>query len=263
MFRALYTAASGMLAQQLNLDNIANNLANASTVGFRGTRLQFQDLIYQEMVVPGSAATQQTTVSTGLQIGLGTRASASEVLQTQGEYDNTGNSLDLAIQGQGFFQVKQTNGEIAYTRAGTFHLDQQGNVVTAQGDPLDPAVAIPAGATTISVGSDGTVTVTMPGQTTAQQVGTIQLATFANPGGLLANGNNLFTPTTASGEPIVGIPGGSEGLGTLQQGMLENSNINVVDQFIQMIVTQRAYESNSKVVQAADQMLQDVNNMSH
>jgi flagellar basal-body rod protein FlgG len=263
MFRALYTAASGMLAQQLNLDNIANNLANASTAGFRGTRLQFQDLIYQEMVVPGSAATQQTTVSTGLQIGLGTRASASEVLQTQGDFNNTGNSLDLAIQGAGFFQVKQTNGETAYTRAGSFHLDQQGNVVTASGDPLEPSVTIPAGATSISVGSDGTVTVSMPGQTNAQQVGSIQLATFPNPGGLLANGNNLFTPTTASGDPIVGTPGGSEGLGTLQQGMLEDSNINVVDEFIQMIVTQRAYESNSKVVSAADQMLQDVNQMSH
>jgi flagellar basal-body rod protein FlgG len=263
MFRALYTAASGMLAQQLNLDNIANNLANSSTAGFRGTRLQFQDLIYQEMVVPGSAATQQTTVSTGLQIGLGTRASASEVLQTQGDFDNTGNSLDLAIQGAGFFQVKQTNGETAYTRAGSFHLDQQGNIVTASGDPLEPSVTIPAGATSISVGSDGTVTVSMPGQTNAQQVGSIQLATFPNPGGLLANGNNMFTPTTASGDPIVGTPGGSEGLGTLQQGMLENSNINVVDEFIQMIVTQRAYESNSKVVQAADQMLQNVNNMSH
>jgi flagellar basal-body rod protein FlgG len=252
-----------MLAQQLNLDNIANNLANASTAGFRGTRLQFQDLIYQEMVVPGSAATQQTTVSTGLQIGLGTRASASEVLQTQGDFNNTGNSLDLAIQGAGFFQVKQTNGETAYTRAGSFHLDQQGNVVTANGDPLEPSVTIPAGATSISVGSDGTVTVSMPGQTNAQQVGSIQLATFPNPGGLLANGNNMFTPTTASGDPIVGTPGGSEGLGTLQQGMLEDSNINVVDEFIQMIVTQRAYESNSKVVQAADQMLQDVNNLSH
>jgi len=263
MFRALYTAASGMLAQQLNLDNIANNLANASTAGFRGTRLQFQDLIYQEMVVPGSAATQQTTVSTGLQIGLGTRASASEVLQTQGDFNNTGNSLDLAIQGAGFFQVKQTNGETAYTRAGSFHLDQQGNVVTANGDPLEPSVTIPAGATSISVGSDGTVTVSMPGQTNAQQVGSIQLATFPNPGGLLANGNNMFTATTASGDPIVGTPGGSEGLGTLQQGMLEDSNINVVDEFIQMIVTQRAYESNSKVVQAADQMLQDVNNLSH
>lgn len=263
MFRALYTAASGMLAQQLNLDNIANNLANSSTVGFRGTRLQFQDLIYQEMVVPGSAATQQTTVSAGLQIGLGTRASASEVLQTQGDLDNTGNSLDLAIQGQGFFQVKQVNGEIAYTRAGSFHLDQQGNIVTASGDPLQPSVAIPNGATSISVGSDGTITVMMPGQTNAQQVGTIQLANFPNAGGLLASGNNLFTPTTASGDPIVGTPGGSEGMGSLQQGMLEDSNINVVDQFIQMIVTQRAYESNSKVVSAADQMLQDVNNMSH
>jgi flagellar basal-body rod protein FlgG len=263
MFRALYTAASGMLAQQLNLDTIANNLANASTVGFRATRLQFQDLFYQEMVVPGSAATQQTTVSAGLQIGLGTRASSSEVLQIQGEYNNTGNSLDLAIQGQGFFQVMQTNGEIAYTRAGSFQLNQQGNIVTANGDPLQPAIAIPAAATALSVGSDGTVTVSMPGQTNAQQVGVIQLATFPNPGGLLSNGNGLFTPTTASGDPIVGTPGGSQGLGTLQQGMLEDSNVNVVDQFIQMIVTQRAYESNSKVVQAADQMLQDVNNMSH
>jgi flagellar basal-body rod protein FlgG len=200
-------------------------------------------------------------VSAGLQIGLGTRAAASEVLQTQGEYDNTGNALDLAIQGAGFFQVKQTNGETAYTRAGTFHTDQQGNIVTASGDPLEPSVTIPAGYTSISVGSDGTVTVTMPGQTNSQQVGSIQLATFPNPGGLLANGNNMFTPTTASGDPIVGTPGGSEGLGTLQQFMLENSNINVVDEFIQMIVTQRAYESNSKVVQAADEMLQDVNSM--
>jgi len=261
MFRALYTAASGMIAQQLNLDNIANNLANASTNGFRKSRLQFQDLIYQNLVVPGSAATQQTTVSAGLQIGLGTRSAASEIIQTQGDYENTGNPLDLTIQGQGFFQVKQTNGETAYTRAGTFHLDQQGTVVTASGDPLEPAVAIPNGALTISVGTDGTVTVTLPGQTNAQQVGTIQLATFPNPGGLLSNGRNLFTPTTASGDPIVGNPGGSEGLGTLQQGMLENSNVNVVDEFIDMIVTQRAYEANSKVVQAADQMLQNVNTL--
>jgi flagellar basal-body rod protein FlgG len=263
MLRALYTAASGMLAQQLNLDTIANNLANASTVGFRQTRLQFQDLIYQEMVVPGSAATQQTTVPGGLQIGLGTRASASEVLQIQGDFDNTGNSLDLAIQGNGFFQVMQTNGETAYTRGGNFQLNQQGNVVTSSGDPIEPSITIPSAATAISVGSDGTVTVTMPGQTNSQQVGVIQLATFPNPGGLLSNGNGLFTPTTASGDPIVGTPGGSEGLGTLQQGMLEDSNVNVVDEFIQMIVTQRAYESNSKVVQAADQMLQDVNNLSH
>ena len=263
MFRALYTAASGMLAQQLNLDTIANNLANASTVGFRETRLQFQDLVYQEIVVPGSAATQQTTVSAGLQIGLGTRASSSEVLQLQGEYNNTGNSLDLAIQGAGFFQVKQTNGEIAYTRSGSFQLDQSGNIVTANGNPLEPAIAIPTAATNISVGADGTVTVTMPGQTSSQQVGVIQLATFPNSGGLLSNGAGLFTPTTASGDPIVGTPGGSEGLGSLQQGMLEDSNVNVVDEFIQMIVTQRAYESNSKVVQAADQMLQDVNSMTH
>jgi flagellar basal-body rod protein FlgG len=263
MFRALYTAASGMIAQQLNLDNIANNLANASTAGFRKTRLQFQDLIYQDLVVPGSAATQQTTVSAGLQIGLGTRTSASEVIQTQGDPNSTGNPLDLTIQGQGFFQVKMPNGQTGYTRAGTFHLDQQGTMVTAQGDAMEPAVAIPNGALSISIGTDGTVSVTLPGQTNSQQVGTIQLATFPNPGGLLSNGNNLFTPTTASGDPIVGAPGGSEGLGTLQQGMLENSNVNVVDEFIQMIVTQRSYESNSKVVQAADQMFQDVNNLTH
>jgi flagellar basal-body rod protein FlgG len=167
----------------------------------------------------------------------------------------------LAIQGQGFFQVKQTNGETAYTRAGAFHLDQQGQMVTADGDALEPTVTIPNGALTISIGTDGTVTVTTSGQTNAQQVGTIQLATFPNPGGLLRIGGNLYTATTASGDPIVGNPGGSEGLGTLQQGMLEDSNVSVVDEFIGMIVSQRAYEANAKVVQAADEMLQKVTNM--
>jgi len=261
MFRALYTAASGMVAQQLNLDNVANNLANASTTGYRKSRLQFQDLMYQSMVVPGSAATQQTTVSSGLQVGLGTRTAASEIIQTQGDYTNTGNPLDLTIQGAGFFQVTLPNGTIAYTRDGEFHRDQQGNVVTADGNPLQPAITIPPNATNISIGADGTVTVTQPNQTQAAQVGTIQLANFPNPGGLLATGKNLFTPTTASGEPIVGSPGGSDGLGTLQQGMLEQSNVNVVDEFIAMILAQRSYAANSKVVLAADQMFQELNNL--
>lgn len=261
MFRALYTAASGMIAQQLNLDNIANNLANASTSGFRERRLQFHDLLYQNMVMPGAAASQQTTVAAGLQIGLGTRAMASEIVQRQGEFDSTGNPLDLTIKGAGFFQVLQTNGELAYTRSGAFHLDAQGNIVTADGDALQPAITIPPDATSISIGEDGTVSITKPGQSTAQQVGTIQLAMFANPGGLNSIGKSLFAATSASGDAIIGTPGGAEGLGALQQGYLENSNVNVVEEFIQMIMAQRSYESNSRVVKAADEMLQQLNAM--
>lgn len=261
MFRALYTAASGMLAQQLNLDNVAHNLSNATTAGFRRRRLQFQDLLYQNVVVPGSAATQQTSVS-GLQVGLGSRPAASEVIQSQGDFTTTGNPLDLTIQGLGFFQVRLPTGETAYTRAGTFHLDGQGNIVTADGNPMEPGVTIPANALSISIGADGTVSVTQPGQRNSQQVGTIQLAMFPNPGGLNSIGKNLFLGTTASGDPIVGTAGGSDGLGSLQQGMLEESNVNVVDEFVQMILTQRSYEANSKVVQAADQMFQQLNNMS-
>jgi len=262
MFRALFTAASGMSAQQLNLDNIANNLANASTSGFRKRRMQFADLIYQNAVMPGAAATQSTTVAAGLQVGLGARPTASEILQAQGDYSSTGNPLDLAIQGQGFFQVRLPSGEVAYTRSGAFHLDAQGNVVTADGNPLDPAITIPSNALSITIGSDGSVSITQAGQTQAQQIGNIQLAMFANPGGLNSVGNNLFLATTASGDPIVATPGGSEGLGTLQQGTLEQANVNVVDEFIQMILAQRAYESNSKVVHAADQMFQQLNQLS-
>ena len=262
MFRALFTAATGMTAQQTNLDNIANNLANASTSGFRKRRMQFADLIYQNAVMPGAAATQSTTVAAGLQVGLGTRPTASEILQAQGDFSATGNPLDLAIQGQGFFQVRLPSGEVAYTRSGAFHLDAQGNVVTADGNPLDPAITIPPNALSITIGSDGSVSITQAGQTQAQQIGNIQLAMFANPGGLNSVGNNLFLATTASGDPIVATPGGSEGLGTLQQGTLEQANVNVVDEFIQMILAQRAYESNSKVVHAADQMFQQLNQLS-
>ena len=260
MFRSLYTAASGMTAQQTNLDNVANNLANANTAGFRKRRVQFQDLIYQNMVPPGAAATQQT-VSAGMQIGLGTRAAATEILQSQGDFQQTGNSLDLAIQGLGYFQVLTPTGQIAYTRSGSFHLDSQGNVVTSDGDALQPAITIPADATAITIGSDGTVTITQPSQTQSQQIGQIQLATFPNPGGLNSVGANLLMPTSSSGDPIVGNPGGSEGLGTLVQGSLEQSNVNTVEEFIQMILAQRSYEANSQVAKAADQMFQEVNQL--
>ncbi|MBI1740874.1 MAG: flagellar basal-body rod protein FlgG [Candidatus Koribacter versatilis] len=261
MFRSLFTAASGMQAQQFNLDTIANNLANASTAGFRRRRLQFQDLLYQNMVMPGTAATQQTTVAAGLQIGLGSRSAASEIIQLQGDLSATGNPLDLTIEGQGFFQVQMPTGETAYTRSGTFHMDAQGNVVTADGNPMEPSITIPQGATSITIGSDGTVSATLSGQQAAQQVGNIQLALFANPGGLNSVGKNLFLSTTASGDPVLGTPGGTEGLGAIQQGYLEQSNVSVVDEFIQMIVAQRSYEANSRVVRAADEMFQLVNNL--
>jgi len=261
MIRALYTAASGMQAQQLNLDNVANNLANASTAGFRKRRLQFQDLMYQNMIAPGSAASQDTTNAAGLQIGLGTRTIATEVLQTQGDFQQTGNPLDLTIQGQGFFQIKRPNGEIAYTRAGSFHMDAQGNMVTADGDALEPGITLPTNAQSISVGKDGTVTASIPGQSAPQQVGQIQLATFANPGGLNSLGGSLFAATAASGQAVTGNPGGTEGIGSLLQGSLENSNVNMVEEFVQMISAQRSYEANSRVVRAADEMLQQIGQM--
>lgn len=261
MFRALYTAATGMTAQQNNLDNIANNLSNASSAGFRRRRLQFQDLYYQNMIMPGAASTQQTTVATGLQIGLGTRTVASEIIQQQGDFVQTGNPLDMAIKGNGFFQILMPNGEVAYTRSGTFHTDATGALVTADGNPLQPAITIPAGSTSISIGTDGTVSVTQAGQANAQQVGTIQLAGFANSEGLNSIGQSLFMPTAASGDAVVGNAGGSDGLGTIQQGSLEQSNVSVVEEFVDMILAQRSYEANSRVVKAADEMFQQLNNL--
>jgi flagellar basal-body rod protein FlgG len=261
MIRALYTAASGMMAQETNLDNVANNLANSSTAGFRRRRVQFEDLVYQNLVMPGAAASQQTTMVAGLQVGLGTRTAASEVIQLQGDFSQTGNPLDLTIQGNGFFQVQLPSGETAYTRAGSFHLDAQGNLVTQDGNAVQPAVTIPPGATSVTVAQDGTISVTLPGQTAAQQVGALQLALFNNPGGLNSTGGNLFLATAASGDPVIGTPGGSEGIGAIQQGMVEQSNVSVVDEFVQMIVAQRSYEANSRVVNAADQMLQGINSL--
>ena len=261
MIRALYTAASGMTAQQMNLDTIANNLANSSTNGFQQRRVQFTDLLYQSDVMPGSAASQQTTVAAGTQVGLGTRPGSTEIIQTQGDLATTGNPLDLAIKGAGFFQVLLPSGQTGYTRAGSFHLDAQGNVVTADGNALQPAIAIPADATNVAIGGDGTVSVTLPGQTQASKVGVIQTAMFQNPGGLNSIGNNIYLPTSGSGEAIVGSPGGTEGLGSIQQNALEQSNVSVVDQFVQMIVAQRSYESNSRVIKAADEMLQQLNQL--
>ncbi len=261
MIRALYSAASGMSAQQLNVDNIAHNLANASTVGYKMRRGQFQDLLYQNLITPGASASQQTVVPTGLQLGLGTRASSNEIIFSQGNFSSTSNPLDLVIQGHGFFQIRLASGELAYTRAGAFHLDRDGNLVTSDGDPLEPQITLPPDAQDINISADGTVSYTQPGQSSAQQAGQIQLASFQNPAGLNSIGRNLYLPTDASGDPTVGTPGGQEGLGSLLQGYLEQSNVSVVEEFINLIVSQRAYEANSKVVKAADEMYQQVNNL--
>jgi len=262
MIRALYSAGSGMAAEQMNLDNIANNLANSNTTGFKMRRTQFQDLLYQNYIQPGAAAGAQTVVPSGLQIGLGTRPAGNEVIFAQGNFQQTGNPLDVVIQGRGFFQVQRPDGTLAYTRAGNFQMDRDGNLVTTDGNPIQPQITIPAQAQSITIAADGTVSYTQPGQTAAQVAGQLQIANFPNPGGLNSIGSSLFTPTDASGEPVLGVPGGQEGLGTLLQGYIEQSNVSVVDEFVNMIVTQRAYEANSKVVKAADEMYQQVNNIS-
>jgi flagellar basal-body rod protein FlgG len=261
MIRALYSAASGMKAQELNLDNIANNLANANTVGYKSRRAQFQDLMYQNVLAPGTAAGQQSIVPTGLQLGLGTHAASNEIVFTEGSFTETDNPLDMVIQGNGFFQVLQPSGTLAYTRAGQFQFDKDGNLVTSSGMPLQPQITIPPEAQAVTIAADGTVSYTLPNQTASQQAGQIQLANFQNPAGLNSMGNSLYTPTDASGDPTVGPPGGTQGMGSLLQGYTEQSNVSVVDEFIDMIQTQRGYEANSKVVTAADNMYQEVNNL--
>ena len=261
MIRALFSAASGMNAEQLNVDNIANNIANANTTGFKSRRAQFQDLLYQNMIQPGAAAGQQSTIPTGLQLGLGTKAASNEIIFSQGDFSQTQNPLDLVIQGQGFFQIRRATGDLAYTRSGNFHLNRDGQVVTVSGDLLDPPITIPQNALSVTIATDGTVSYSQAGQSASQQAGQIQLATFSNPSGLNSVGSNLFLPTDASGDPVVGLPGGQEGLGQLLQGYVEQSNVSVVNEFINLIVSQRAYEANSKVVKAADDMYQQVNNL--
>ncbi len=261
MIRALYSAASGMNAQQLNVDNISNNLANANSNGYKMRRAQFQDLLYQNLVQPGTSAGSQTVVPAGLQLGLGTRTAGNEIVFTQGNLSETDNPLDLVIQGNGFFQIRQANGTTGYTRAGSFQMSSTGAMVDPNGNPLEPQITIPSNALSITIATDGTVSYTTPGQTNAQTAGQIQLATFQNPAGLNSMGQNLYTPTDASGEPVTGLPGGQEGIGTVLQGYTEQSNVSIVEEFINLIAAQRAYEANSKVVKAADEMYQQVNNL--
>jgi len=259
MIRALWTAASGMEAQQLNIDVIANNLANVNTTGFKKNRADFQDLLYQTLREPGAKSSTGTIYPTGMQLGLGTRAAAIQKVFLQGDFQPTQNPFDLAIEGRGFFQILQPNGEIAYTRAGAFKQDEQGRLVTSDGFPLQPQITIPADILSITIGSDGTVSVLQAGQSSPSQVGQIQLVTFSNPAGLSSVGRNLYLETEASGSPTVGTPG-ENGVGTLAQGFLELSNVSISEELVNMIVGQRAYEVNSKAIQTADEMMQAANN---
>ncbi len=259
MIRALYTAASGMNAQQANIDNVAHNLANVNTAGYKKSHVEFEDLFYQHTRVPGSA-TSTGEAPIGLEVGLGTRAVATSRDFTSGSFRSTGSSLDLAIQGDGFFQINRPDGSIAFTRAGSFHKDAQGLMVTAEGFALEPQITIPENALSVTVSKDGVVSAAIPGQSAAQQIGTIELATFQNPAGLTPMGGNLFQVTSASGDPQVG-PAGLEQRGTLVQGFLEDSNVSVVEEMVNMILGQRAYEASSKVLKTADEMLAQVNNI--
>ncbi len=260
MIRALWIAATGMEAQNLNVDVISNNLANVNTVGFKRARADFQDLMYQTLTAPGTASTVQTTVPTGIELGQGVRPVAVQKIFSQGDYKQTNNPLDLAIEGDGFFQILLPNGDLAYTRSGAFKLNRDGQIVTSDGYPLQPEITIPENAESITIGSDGTVSVTLPGQTEASQIGQIQLVKFINPAGLRSIGRNLYMPTDSSGDPIIGNPG-EEGFGTIAQGYLEMSNVSVVEEMVNMIIAQRAYEVNAKAIQTADEMLQMANNV--
>ena len=260
MIRALYTAASGMNAQQTNIDNTAHNLSNVNTIGFKKARVEFEDRVYQTTKVPGTPNSSATEVPIGLEMGLGTRAVATARNFATGNLRTTSGPLDLAIEGNGFFQVTLPDGRTAYTRAGAFHLNAEGLVVTAEGYSLEPQISIPADATSISISKEGVVSVAIAGQQAPQQVGTIELATFQNAPGLQALGGNFFAVTTASGEPTTGVPG-TESMGTVAQGFLEESNVSIVEEMINMILGQRAYEANSRVVRTADEMLAQVNNL--
>ncbi|MGV2293583.1 flagellar basal-body rod protein FlgG [Trinickia sp. YCB016] len=261
MNRSLYIAATGMNAQQSQMDVISNNLANVSTNGFKGSRAVFEDLMYQTLRQPGANSTQQTELPSGSQVGTGVQQVATERLFTQGNMQQTGNSKDVAINGNGFFQVQMPDGTISYTRDGSFQTNSQGQLVTSSGYQVIPAITVPVNATSLTIGSDGVVTITVPGSTNNQTVGTLQLATFINPAGLESKGENLYSETASSGTPNVAAPG-SNGSGTLNQGYVEASNVNVVQELVNMIQTQRAYEINSKAVTTSDQMLQTLSQMS-
>jgi flagellar basal-body rod protein FlgG len=249
-----------MHAQQLTLDVISNNLANVQTAGFKRSRVDFQDLVYELLQAPGAASAQGQEVPSGFQVGHGSRAVATQRLFIKGDLQQTGNPLDLAIEGDGFFQVQLPNGETGYTRSGALKKNSQGQVVTSDGFPLQPEISIPATALSLNVGVVGTVSVLQAGQSQPQNIGNIELVRFVNPAGLQSQGRNIFLPTQASGDATPGTPG-LDGLGTLLQGFLEGSNVNVVEEMVGMIVTQRAYEINSRAIRTADEMLQTANNL--
>ncbi|HGG60639.1 MAG TPA: flagellar basal-body rod protein FlgG [Gammaproteobacteria bacterium] len=259
MNRALWSAKTGLDAQQTRMAVISNNLANANTTGFKRDRALFEDLVYQNVRQVGAQSSQETQLPSGLNVGTGVRIVATEKLFTQGGLTQTDNSLDVAIQGRGFFEILMPDGSTAYTRDGAFHLNAQAQIVTSSGYPLQPGLTVPQNAKSITIGVDGTVSAVVAGTTEPTQIGTLQLTDFVNPGGLQAIGSNLFIETASSGSPQAGTPGQS-GLGTLLQGSLETSNVNVVEELVSMIETQRAYELNSKAISTTDGMLQYVNN---
>lgn len=260
MIRSLWIGSTGMRAQELNVDVIANNLANVNTTGFKKGRADFQDLLYQVLRAPGSPSSVDTMIPTGVQLGAGVRPAAVQKVFLQGDLRNTENPFDMAVEGDGFFQILLPNGLIAYSRAGDFKLDRDGRFVTSDGYPLDPQIAIPDDTTSVTVGTDGTVSVQVAGQPAPQEIGNVELVKFLNPAGLQAIGRNLFLETDASGAPIPGIPG-EQGLGTIAQGYLETSNVSVVEEMVNMITAQRAYEINSQSVRTSDEMLQLANNL--
>lgn len=261
MIRSLYIAATGMEAQKLNVDVISNNLANVNTAGYKRGRADFQELLYQDLKTPGALSAEGTLIPSGIQMGLGVKPVAVQKIFLQGDFVQTGNNLDLVIEGEGFFQVTKPDGEVVYTRNGSFKMDNTGRIVTSDGYALEPSITIPANTQTITVGSDGKISVLQSGSKIPTEVGQVQLARFINPGGLKAIGKSLFQTTGSSGDATVGNPGGAEGLGTIGQGFVEMSNVNIVEEMVNMIVSQRAYEINSKAVQAADEMLQLSNNL--
>jgi len=260
MIRSLWTAASGMKSQSLNIDVISNNLANVNTTGFKSSRADFQDLLYETLRQAGTSSSESSDVPTGIQVGHGSRPVASHKIFTQGDFQQTKNELDIAIEGEGFFQILQPNGEIAYSRDGAFKMDRDGRMVTSDGFVMEPEITIPSDSISLSIGLDGTVSVLQPGSNAPTEIGTITVARFVNPAGLHSIGRNLYLPTNASGDALVGTAG-EDGLGTLAQGFLEMSNVSVVDEMVKMITAQRAYEINSKTIQAADDMLQQANNV--
>lgn len=254
MIRSLWTAKTGLESQQVQMDVIANNLANVGTSGFKRSRAVFEDLLYQNLRQPGASSTAQTSLPSGLQIGTGVRPVATERLHSQGNLQNTENSRDLAINGNGFFQVLMPDGSTAYTRDGSFQIDQNGQLVTASGYTLEPAITIPDNALSVTIAQDGIVSITEPGSTQSREVGQISLANFINPTGLQSIGENLYLETDSSGPRNESTPG-LNGVGRLMQGYVETSNVNVVEEMVSMIQTQRAYEINSKAVQTSDEML--------